>query len=533
MTSKTRDDKLTPEDPKVNKSSRKSSKASALVLSASRSPGDDKSLSASSQIRCSKKSGIVSVTDKIIALRRNFAKQMLIPDFPLGCSIDTHCDLRLYEDEKLVGEVIDIIPARSRCRVLRQVDNNKEVCAVTFANKWGYISIAGDKRLQISPSILAPTTVDKQKWPTKIDAATRETLDKCIWKYEIVPGCVMHILFLCALRKHPTAGADNPLLESIPSRTSVVVLALHEGRFARVRRLDPGAPAGWILAVYPNYLPVLGYFLPDSNVISSDTGARLKVLADTQAFERGKDGGYTPSAQFKIGSVVRVLGTSPPDEEGIQLKVVQDDNAEKVGYVDFYSEQGPNFAPVVGGLSDPRVGAFMHCAKTNNMAGIRHLTMPKEWMFGVLAPIIDDINVVDRTGKSAIFYALGFGNVDASRFLIRQKKFNPHVADNCKHTPLHYCCRRMPGTAVRDELGMCKVLGELLKLQADVNATDISGNTPLMFAARENNMLIALRLLQNGADASLKTVDNMSAKRIAAEMRFKPFYDLLNSGGPW
>ena len=57
----------------------------------------------------------------------------------------------------------------------------------------------------------------------------------------------------------------------------------------------------------------------------------------------------------------------------------------------------------------------------------------------------------------------------------------------------------------------------LIKEGADVNATNIYGDTPLMIAAKEGNFNAIYFLLENGADARKKNCDGDTALSLAAK----------------
>eukprot|EP00397_Hematodinium_sp_SG-2012_P008933 GEMP01009004.1.p1 GENE.GEMP01009004.1~~GEMP01009004.1.p1 ORF type:complete len:522 (+),score=115.67 GEMP01009004.1:281-1846(+) len=472
-----------------------------------------------------------SVQDKVKVMRRNFALQVVIPVYTPGSHVDTRCEITMYKDAGLVC-VTDKIPAQTTIKVINQMEVNKKICAIKFAYKVGYIKITGESKLNILPSAAAPLTVDKQYWPSHMDANSRATLGRCIQKYNISSGNVMQVLFDCSVRES-IDGNDNPIVDTIKAGTHVVLLQMGApGRFVRLRRLDSRATPGWILAIGSNGIPILGYPLADPNCVESDTGARLEAIQNVSILERNQNDQYVPVGEMPAGSQVRVLALMPPTEEGsalVKLKVIKDDESGKTGYVSFYSASGPNFVATLkgGNRRDPLLDRMFAACKKNDLEGFREITSESKGFCGKSPPLIDDINAVDDTGKSSIFYALGYGNLDCALYCLRYKSFNPHVKDNCKHTALHYACRRMSGTALRDEKPMIELVNDLVRLKADIDVADVSGHTPLMYAVQQNQSLLVRRLLDLRANPGLKTVDKLTAQKLAMEMEFHSITDIL------
>ena len=65
----------------------------------------------------------------------------------------------------------------------------------------------------------------------------------------------------------------------------------------------------------------------------------------------------------------------------------------------------------------------------------------------------------------------------------------------------------------------------------DVNAQDLSGNSPLHLAVQLKNVTITEILLAHGADNSLLNSDLKKAVQIAKEQKSNTILDLLLKGG--
>ena len=124
-----------------------------------------------------------------------------------------------------------------------------------------------------------------------------------------------------------------------------------------------------------------------------------------------------------------------------------------------------------------------------------------------------DVDEPDFYGRTALHYAASSDctNVDTVQALIG-KGANVRAVDKAGLNPLHMCVLPtllVPVMEAEDEFpekaAVCDVIQLLASSGLDVNSTDNAGFTPLHFALRERDVAVITKLLQLGADATLKT----------------------------
>lgn len=124
-----------------------------------------------------------------------------------------------------------------------------------------------------------------------------------------------------------------------------------------------------------------------------------------------------------------------------------------------------------------------------------------------------DVNEADCYGRTALHYATSsqFTNVSTVQALIN-KGANVKVVDKAGLSPLHMCVLPTVLVPVMEEedeypekAGVCDVIQLLASAGLEVDSTDNAGFTPLHFALREKDVAVITKLLQLGADATLKT----------------------------
>jgi len=132
---------------------------------------------------------------------------------------------------------------------------------------------------------------------------------------------------------------------------------------------------------------------------------------------------------------------------------------------------------------------------TGNLIGVRHAISQG-----------DEINDLDREGRTPLFYSAMDGRLDISSELINAGA-NVNARDNNLETPLHAAAREY-------QIVSAKLL---LEHGAEVDAQDIHGNTPLFRAVFDSNRrgeMIAL-LLAHSADKHLKNKHGVSPDELA------------------
>ena len=124
-----------------------------------------------------------------------------------------------------------------------------------------------------------------------------------------------------------------------------------------------------------------------------------------------------------------------------------------------------------------------------------------------------DVNEADCYGRTALHYATSsqFTNVSTVQALIN-KGANVKAVDKAGLNPLHMCVLPTVLVPVMEEedeypekAGVCDVIQLLASAGLDVNSTGNADFTPLHFALREKDIAVITKLLELGADATLKT----------------------------
>lgn len=131
----------------------------------------------------------------------------------------------------------------------------------------------------------------------------------------------------------------------------------------------------------------------------------------------------------------------------------------------------------------------------------------------------EDIDAVDREGRTALFYATKDGDAAIVDELIKHGS-NVNAQDNNLETPLHFAAREY-------RLEEAKLL---IEGGADVSVKDIHGNTPLwraVFESRGRGGVIGL-LLSAGSDKKLSNNHGKSPEDLAKSIGNYNIIALLN-----
>ncbi len=119
-----------------------------------------------------------------------------------------------------------------------------------------------------------------------------------------------------------------------------------------------------------------------------------------------------------------------------------------------------------------------------------------------------DINVRDKSGQTALFYAARSAQDPQVVRDLLEAGANLHIADETGQTALMVAARYNPSVGV---------LEEFTKNGAHVNAADNQGNTALLLAAQYNNADVIKALLRAKADPDLKGPEGRTVAQALAE----------------
>jgi len=122
---------------------------------------------------------------------------------------------------------------------------------------------------------------------------------------------------------------------------------------------------------------------------------------------------------------------------------------------------------------------------------------------------LDQIDAVDRDGRTALMHAIIDKNADIALILL-EGGANPNAKDADGNTPLHFATQGYDP----------KMAALLLANGAEVDPLDNNGNSPLsnaVFNSQGNGELIML-LIEKGANKNLKNVHGVSPSDLAASI---------------
>ena len=133
-----------------------------------------------------------------------------------------------------------------------------------------------------------------------------------------------------------------------------------------------------------------------------------------------------------------------------------------------------------------------------------------------------DVNKVNRQGENALYYAVAKMNSEVVNLLLEQDDILPDLKTGHGTTPLHLACYK----------GSHKIAALLLNKNADVNAQDNGGHSPLYLAVQENHPdVVRLLLDQDGVIVDLKNNEGVAPVQRACYDSYQNIVALLLSKG--
>ena len=135
--------------------------------------------------------------------------------------------------------------------------------------------------------------------------------------------------------------------------------------------------------------------------------------------------------------------------------------------------------------------------------------------------------IADESGRNALHHAAEHGNTEVVRALL--KKMGKNGINICN--PIDGCTALLYATDQSQQYNKHSIVEDLIKLKANVNATDKRNNTPLYNSAFDGDAKSVKILIENGADIEGNHAQDESPLRIATEWgRVKVIEVLLKNG---
>jgi uncharacterized protein len=141
-----------------------------------------------------------------------------------------------------------------------------------------------------------------------------------------------------------------------------------------------------------------------------------------------------------------------------------------------------------------------------------------------------NVNAHDNFGATPLIRASCFHDAEIVKILLRR---GAHVdsRDKQKSTALLVACEDASSAPPHNTTQQLDTVNLLLEANANVNATDQKGVSPLMRAAGLGNIPLALLLLRNGADLNVRDQKGNTALKWATESKHIQMVNLLRQRG--
>lgn len=129
-----------------------------------------------------------------------------------------------------------------------------------------------------------------------------------------------------------------------------------------------------------------------------------------------------------------------------------------------------------------------------------------------------DINSVNKSGKTALMYAIELGNFDMINLILNQENIDVKKANKEGKTALMYAV----------EFGYIRIMLDLaIKFSANINDVDNKGNTALMYAVKTSNVFAVKVILKLKANKTLKNKQGLTALDIAKTLKTKEAKEII------
>jgi len=469
-----------------------------------------------------------------------------VPIFEPMNYVSTHFVMTLYTDKNFTNPV-DEVPRKTTVRLLAQDLQNKHIVQIMFGHRKGFINIIQQQAIAIQKDDVKLIRMNFDNVSSTVLNAIEGTLNGCVWKYELTPGLICQSLFSILMRK--SVEKESAVVLELQPKTPIIILQIGDRQRVMVRSMVPFSKAGWVSTVDQRNRPLLGFFIPPIETQHVEIGRRMEIKATGRITKEEPDRsdeltddenphllGQKLYQKVARGTIVWIIQGPRLGSTEHRFRVVTEPT-ELTGWVSAKNEQKHLLIGEFGTECTKEILAFFFHAAANNVNGMHVMltAQKKKWWERTARPPIEDINVLDPVGRSALFYSMGFGSIDTLRFLFNGTKMNLDIElrDRHRRNPVHYLAMRMRGSITLEE-NYIHCLEEYLEITRDrkiINEKDYKGNTPIMYAIIHDNPLIAKRLLDLSANVSIKNKEGLTAMMMAAYAEDEYVIKLLKAKG--
>lgn len=114
-------------------------------------------------------------------------------------------------------------------------------------------------------------------------------------------------------------------------------------------------------------------------------------------------------------------------------------------------------------------------------------------------------NIVDINGRTAFDYACQADDKDLMKLLVQNSKFSLSPDTNAKSSPLYIAIQNTSDFACQ------LILNEMKNRKIDINNQDKKGDTQINLAAEKGDVVVLRKLLEFGADPTIKNIEGKTA----------------------
>jgi len=408
--------------------------------------------------------------------------------------------------------------------------------ANSLRSKSSKISVVSKASASIAAMKRGATNVFKFSPGSRGSVTSAATTDSVRQMVDFAEGDEAEVLSIVTVRAEE--GMDSPIVAELAVGMLLTVLAVGQGRRVKVKVSGEEATVGWISTKTKLNEPlVMKRGLEIGSAIDFEKGGvhEIKAMVTCRAEEKLESEilqELQPGTRVKIEEIGKYNNR--------RVKISRD--GQELGWISTCTRHGEMLIGVVSeggrpadgrsgmfGASSTKIKTLLQAARSNDLEELKKIV---EGGSGVMSKFSSrpNLNSSDIRGKTCLIYACAFGHKEIVLYLLtKTKEVDINAVDDTMKSALHHACKRAKSSD-SDTVNI-DIVGALIEADANKEARDHNGCTPLMFAVANGDQRVVQSLITAQASLNVKDYEGHTCLDYANNFGHAELFNLLKASG--
>ncbi|CAK0837833.1 unnamed protein product [Prorocentrum cordatum] len=336
-------------------------------------------------------------------------------------------------------------------------------------------------------------------------------------------------------------GMDSEMVTELSVGVLLKVLAVGQGRRVKVQVSGDEGTVGWISTKTKLNEPLIMKRGLEIGAVFMDFEKggihEIKSMVTVRSEEKLES---EVLQELQPGSRVRIDEIGKHNNR--RVKVSEAEKGTEIGWISTctrhgelligkVTEGGKVEAPKAGmfGASSTKIKTLLEAARSNDLQELKRIV---EGSSGMMSKFTSrpNLNSSDIRGKNCLIYACAFGHKEVVDYLLsKTKEVDVNAVDDTAKSALHHSCKRAKASS--EDTVNVEIVSALIEADANKEARDHNGCTPLMFAVANGDQRVVQRLVTAQANLNVKDFEGHTCLDYATNFGHTELFVMLKQCG--